>query len=98
MDVVLFDKIELPVLIPEDIIESQKALSKKPKRMTRAERGAAAAAKAAAAAQMNADPRFPDSPLSATMKTNSNRMSPAGRSFRGGNTTSRLAALQMSGQ
>ena len=50
MDVVLFDKIELPVLIPEDIIESQKALSKKPKRMTRAERGAAAAAKAAAAA------------------------------------------------
>ena len=51
MDVVLFDKIDLPVLIPEDIIESQKALSKKPKKMTRAERGAAAAAAAAAAAQ-----------------------------------------------
>lgn len=38
MDQVLFDDIELPVIIPEIIIESQKALSKKPKKLTRAER------------------------------------------------------------
>ena len=38
MDQVLFDKIDLPCIIPEIILESQKALSKKPKKMTRAER------------------------------------------------------------
>ena len=36
MDLVLFDKVELPVLIPEIILESQKALSKVKKPTTRA--------------------------------------------------------------
>lgn len=44
MDVILFEKNDLPVLIPTLIIESQKALSKKPSVSKKKNSAAAAAA------------------------------------------------------
>ena len=43
IDVVLFDKVDLPVLIPDNIIESQKALSKKTASPKKGAKAAAAA-------------------------------------------------------
>lgn len=43
MDVVLFDKVDMPVLIPQNIVDSLKALSKKTTSPSKKKASAAAA-------------------------------------------------------